>query len=200
MAHETPKGTDESGVRYFFSLQLPEFYKRLLWQVVGDLHEDYGEFVSNPYKRKTYHITLGVTTLTKDKTDLFERLRRQLQELLDVADFGYLQFKDVGWFGNGAVYLQMEEADGYGLLLTMRRIFEAECAMHDVEILEMTHFHISLFKENKIPEGSFAIGTRNLVPLSIPIGAARQMGDDILLGARKCVIDTVELREVKRNH
>lgn len=195
---------DESGVRYFFSLQLPEHHKNLLWQVVGDLLEDHGDVISNPYKRKTYHITLGVTTLTKDKTDLFERLRRQLQELLDSAHPGFLEFKDIGWFGDGAVYLKMEQTDGYGLLLTMRRIFEAECALHEVEILEMTHFHVSLFKENKIPappeEFPYVIGTRQVAPISIPIGAARHLGDDVLIGARKGVIDTVELREVKRNH
>jgi len=191
---------DESEVRYFFSLQLPESYKDTLWTTVGHLFEDHGDVVSNPYKRKSYHITLGVTKSTKDKIEVFKKLHRQLQELLDSADPDVLEFRDIGWFGNGAVYLKMERAHGYGLVLTMRRILEAECGIHEIEILEMTDFHVSLFKENKIPEGSsYLIGTRHAGPIAIPIGAAHRLGDDMILGARNGVIDIVEMREVKRN-
>lgn len=191
---------DESEVKYFMSLQLPERSKDYLAEVVTHLFEDHGDVISRPHKRKTYHITLGVMKLIKDKINVIEKVHRQLQELLDTAEADVLDFKDVGWFGDGAVYLKMEESKGYGLLLVMRRILEAECGLNEIEILDMTHFHVTLFKENTIPEESYSISMRGNEPISIPLSAARHMGDDVLIGARADAIDTVELREVKRNH
>jgi len=126
-------------------------------------------------------------------------LHTTLQSFLDEARNGALVFEDVDWFEEGAVYLKMEETHGYRLVNEMRLIVEKECAEHHIGVLPMTHFHVTLFKQNVIPKdadfsGRILLGKK----YTLPIGAALHMGDDVVIGANKGMIDTVELRQVKK--
>jgi len=177
--------TDKDLVKHFFCLELPAECQDYISRAAQILPRHHGHCLGAPFKRTSYHLTLGVVEVSSQKVPLLESLLEKLQEFLDSLNTHSLIFNEIGWYDAGAVYLKLDETTGPGYILLMRKMIMNYCLENGIQYLESDNFHISLFKTNNFPEGVH-ISTDTYV---LSLGRYR-------IGHRAS-IDTVALRVVK---
>jgi len=172
-------------VKHFLSLQIPKECQDYISRAAEALPRHHGHMLGAPFKRTSYHITLGVLEVPANQIFLLEPLRERLQDYLNSLITHSLVFNKIGWFDDGAVFLQMDDDIGPGYIHWMREMIVTFCSRNNIKYFDSENFHISLFKTNNIPKGT-CIDTDTYV---LSLGK-------IKLGHMAC-IDTVDLRQVK---
>jgi len=165
---------------YFISLSLPEQLKVWLAKARDAISDRFGDLVGRPMRPSKYHITLAVIRVSQqmDRT-LYHKISIDLALKVENAlneTYGDLLTPYVGRFGNGALYLEVE--DKHGILSGLRKIIVEFCNDLGLEVFETSCFHITLFRENQVvslPESLHR--DYDCAPLSFGIGATRCVSD-----------------------
>merc|ERR1712156_316644 len=138
----------ETVEKFFISLTLPEGLRVRLAKTRDDVSKRLGGLVGRPMNPNKYHITLAVVPMPPNfSRDLWNEITTDLvhkvQSRLDCVK-GKLCVHLVGKFGNGAVFLEVE--DLYGALWSLRKTAVEVCQERDLVVAESDCFHITLFR------------------------------------------------------